>query len=68
MVNWFFTSCSCQTTPPAGAAPVAAGTADVSLMRAGSVPGGYTVKLFPAGSDSIAAIGPAWINWQKVGW
>ena len=68
VVYWFFTSCGCPTTPPAGAAAAASGAADVTLTRAGAVPGGYTAKLFPGGSDAVAAVSPAWINWQKVGW
>ncbi len=62
---WFFTSCGCTTTP--GRA-VPAGIINVTIGKSNAVPGGYTVKLFPAGTDVVAAIGDSWINWKKIGW
>lgn len=68
VVKWFYTACGCATAPAAGAKASEAGTADVTLTRTGAVPGGYTARLFPAGADAVAAVGPPWINWQSIGW
>ena len=37
-------------------------------LTPGAAAGGYTARLFPAGSDAVAAITPAWINWQSIVW
>lgn len=65
-IFWFFTSCNCKDTP--GAAAVPSGTTAVSLIKTNSVPGGYTVQFLPGGGPVVAATGPNWIDWARLGW
>ena len=66
VVYWFYTSCKCQTTPGAIAAPT--GAFAYTLLKAGAVAGGYTVKLHPGGLSAVAAVARDWIPWAKIGW
>ena len=66
VVYWFYTSCKCQTAP--GAVAVPSGSQAFKLLKLNAVPGGYTVTFRPAGTDMIAAVGPNWIPWAKIGW
>jgi hypothetical protein len=65
VINWFYTSCKCQSAP--GAAAVAAGSFSIRVFK-GSVLGGFTFELHPGGLDRVAAVAPDWIPWAKFGW
>jgi hypothetical protein len=64
VVYWFYTSCKCQTAP--GATPT--GSLAFKLLKLNSVPGGYTLTLNPGGGNMVAAVGPSWIPWAKLGY
>ena len=66
VVYWFYTSCKCQTAPGTIAAPT--GTFTYTLLKAGSVVGGYKVRLHPGGVSAAAAVATDWIPWAKIGW
>jgi hypothetical protein len=66
VVYWYYTSCNCQTAP--GAAPVPTGTFAFKLFKLNAVPGGYTLTLNPGGGNVVAAVGPNWIPWAKLGY
>ena len=66
VVFWYYTSCKCQTAPGADAAPT--GTFAFRLLKLNSVPSGYTLTLHPGGGNVVAAVGPSWIPWAKLGW
>ena len=66
VVYWFYTSCKCQTANGTIAAPT--GTFTYTLLKAGSVVGGYKAKLHPGGWPAVAAVATDWIPWAKIGW
>ena len=66
VVYWAYTSCKCQTAP--GAAAVPSGAVVFKLFKLNSVPGGYTLTLNPGGGNVVAAVGPNWIPWAKMGY
>jgi hypothetical protein len=66
VVFWYYTSCKCQTAP--GADPVPTGSFAFRLLKLNSVPGGYTLTLSPGGGNVVAAVGPNWIPWAKLGY
>ena len=65
---WFYTSCNCQTTPPATAKAIGSGSVDFTLQKLNSVPGGYTANFYPGGGNVVAAVSPSKINWAAIGW
>jgi hypothetical protein len=65
VVNWFYTSCKCQTAP--GAVAVSSGSFAFRIVKP-TVPGGYIFELHPGGLDPISAVAPNWIPWAKIGW
>ena len=66
-VHWFYTACQCQTTPGAGAAAVASGTASFQLALKGAAKGVYTPVLLPGGGGLPAMSGANWIPWAGIG-
>ena len=36
--------------------------------QAGAVPGGYSAKFYPSGTDVAVATDSPWINWKNIGW
>ena len=68
VVFWFYTSCKCTTTPAAGTAAVPTGNLQFKILKAGSVPGGYVMRLNPGGGNVVAAVAPNWIPWVKFGY
>jgi hypothetical protein len=66
VVYWAYTSCKCQTAPGAVAAPT--GAVVFKLFKRNSVPGGYSLTLNPGGGNVVAAVGPKWIPWAKMGY
>jgi hypothetical protein len=67
-VYWFYTSCKCTTVPAAGAAAAPSGSIVFKLFKAGSVPGGYVMRLRPSGGSVVAAVASNWIPWAKWGY
>ena len=68
VVFWYYTSTKSQTAPAAGAAAASTGSLQVKILKAGSVPGGYTMQLNPGGTSVVAAKALNWIPWAKIGW
>ena len=68
VVFWYYTSTKSQTAPPAGTAAAPTGSLQVKILKAGSVPGGYTMQLNAAGTNVVAANALNWIPWAKIGW